>query len=60
VCQQISLGLALTHDSDTMLRSDFKAKSTLQHWPVMWGLHPLIYLKLTISLVDVGLLTQIK
>jgi len=40
-----------------MLEMDFKSNSTPQNKLVRWGLYPLIYCKLTLSLVDVGLST---
>jgi len=56
--QEISLGWALTNDFVTMLEIDFKSNPTPQNRLVRWGLHPLIYCELTLSLVDVRLLTK--
>jgi len=41
-----------------MLEVSFKPNSTLQNRLIRWGLHPLIYCELTLSLVDVGLPTH--
>jgi len=44
-------------DSDTMLKVSLKSNLTLHNQLIKWGLHLLIYHKLTLSLIDARLLT---
>jgi len=46
-------------DSDNILQSGYIFDWTLQNQFAKWGVHPLIYYNLVISLVDVGFLINI-